>query len=1180
MRRGSLLIGWALIAMALSSATEALAQSAEVSGVVADPLGAVIPAATVTLVNEDTGIRRGVTSNSTGNYDIPFVTPGRYKITVQADGFRAVTQTGVELEVGRNTRFDFTLTIGSTVQAVEVTAGTTLLQHESSSLGQVVQARTVVEMPLNGRNVMNLTALIPSVIPEGQSMQNPTGANIYAWGNYQINGDQGNTSATFIDGVPVNADHAHLLSLVPTQDSIQEFNVQTSSLAAEWGRLAGGVINFVTKSGTNRFHGSAYEFLRNTEINANTFFNNASGISKPAFIQNQFGTNAGGPLVIPGAYDGRSKTFWFTSYEGFRQRVGKSSLLTVPTPDERRGDFSNLRDQNGNLIPLYDPTTTQPNPENPGHYLRNQISCNNVLNVICPGQIDSVARNLESLWPLPNLPGLPFTNINNYATNAVTGGDNDQVTARVDQNISDRQRFFGRFTYWSDSNLAWDPYGTHVYSDRGPETFRAKQIVLGDTYFFSPTAMLDLRLNYLRFAYNRTPESVGFDLTSLGWPSSWVDQIPGWLRTLPSICIADSGIGSVSCGYGTGSVIVDRADDYSFIPTLTKITGRHTLRMGGMVEVQRDNYAQTNDASPGFDFNANFTASDPFSPVGGFGFASFLLGYPLDGSADIPSLTAGQQIYRAVYLQDSYHATRRLTLNLGLRYDLQGPWSERFNRLSFFLPNAASQLAQLTGLPLVGRLGLVSSPDRTSRNNFNLDHREFGPRIGFAYGIASKTVLRGGYGVFWLPNNLEFWLSPNLDALNDHTTNFVASIDGGVTPYNNLSSPFPNGLTLPPGRNPIYQSLFLGQSIYSELPNTPNPYMQQWNFDAQRELRDGTLVDIAYSGSKGTHLHALQQSIDQLPDKDMALGTSLETEVANPFYGLITSGTLSAPTVAAGQLLRPFPQYQTVAINGLPDRDSIYHSMQLKVEKRMQGGGTILVAYTIGKLITTADSLTGWLNTADLGVSSPGYATQDNNDIKGERSLADYDVPQRLVISYILDLPFGRGRKYWGHVSGFSHKLISGWGVDGISTFQRGFPLQFSTAESLTGTYDGGSRPNFNLAACPSGASSPGSAESRLNQWFDTRCFSQPPAFTWGNVSRTEPNLRSDGMRNFDFALFKNTTLRSEKLGLQFRAEFFNFFNTVQFGPPGQTQGTAQFGMVSSQLNEPRLVQFALRLSF
>jgi hypothetical protein len=548
-----------------------------------------------------------------------------------------------------------------------------------------------------------------------------------------------------------------------------------------------------------------------------------------------------------------------------------------------------------------------------------------------------------------------------------------------------------------------------------------------------------------------------------------------------------------------------------------------------------------------------------------------MLGYPASGSITTVAPIAAQKIYRALYAQDDIHLTRRLTLNVGMRWELDGPFSERFNRLSFFDPNAPSPLAQATGLNVKGRLGLVDSPDRSSRTNFNPEYRQFGPRAGMAYQVLKSTVIRAGYGIFWLPSEQTGAIGPDADPLNSFATPMVTTTNGGLTPFNTFSNPFPNGVTQPLARNPNYQNLLYGLGLGTVLPDNPIPYAQQWNFNIQQQLPGNFLVDVAYAGSRGVHLYYGTISTDQLAPQYMALGSQLLQSVPNPFYGLISNGTLAQPTVTYNQLLRPFPQYSAVNLTGRDTGDSIYHSFQLKLEKRFGSGGSLLASYTNAKLISDVDSVTAWL---ESGQALP----QNFYNLKGERSLSAFDVPQRLVVSYVVDLPFGAGKKFLGGTRGVAGKLISGWGMDGVWTVQRGFPLFITASQNLANAFAGTSRPNVN-GQDPNLSS--GSAVSRLGKWFDTSVFSQPAPFTFGNAPRTLPNVRSQGIDNLDFALFKNTLFGpDDKLGLQFRAEVFNLANRVQFGYPGQAFGTAQFGIVNSQLNQPRLIQLALRFSF
>ena len=1140
-------------------------------GTVTDATGASIPGAAVTVTNLGTTETHKMETNAEGLYQFVNLVPGRYRIEAEKAGFKRFSREPITVEVQSTVRIDVNgLETGTLNQTVEVTGETPLLQPETSSLGQVVESRKVNELPLNGRNPLALVGLVPGVVPQGTtgggSLQNPAGQNPFASGNFQIGGGAAGQSAAFLDGAPLNNAYFNILAIVPTQDAIQEFKVQTNTLPADFGRFAGGVINLSTKSGSNEFHGTLYEFLRNKVLNSNTFFNNAAGVKTPAFTQNQFGGAIGGPVRIPHVYNGRDKLFFFANLERYSQRTGLSSTFTVPTPAETVGDFSGLRGANGSLIPIYDATTTRTDPtKGAGFNLRDPFPNN----IIPQSRIDPTARYLANyhLWAPPNTAGNPITNINNWEGNASAGSQFSQLTTRMDANISNKQTFFARYTIWYTDLLPVDPFGTHTYPIQyAPQKWHNQQIVLNDTYSFSPTTIANFRFAFLRQFVNQQPQSLGYDLTQLGWPAFLNQQVT--FRVIPVI----TGMPGLTTFFGeTGTRISAKVPDYTFTPSLTKLWGKHTLKIGGDFRIGQYNFIQDSTASGGFTFDTGFTTLDPVHPSGGFSFASFMLGYTAGGSITTLASIASQKIYRAVYVQDDIHLTRKLTVNLGLRWELDGPFSERFNRLSVFQPNVPSPLAKATGLNVMGNLGLVDSPAHSSRNNFNPDYKQFGPRAGIAYQVMKNTVIRAGYGVYYLPALQTGAIGPDGDPLNTFSNPMITTTNGGLTPFNVLSNPFPNGLTQPVGRNPNYQNLLYGLGIATELPNNPPPYVQQWNFNIQQQLPGNFLVDAAYAGSRGVHLYYGTIALDQLAPQYMALGSQLLQSVPNPFYGLIPNGTLAQPTVTYNQLLRPYPQFGSVNFTGDDAGDSIYHSFQLKLEKRFGAGGSLLVAYTNSKLISNVDSQTSWL---EVGQALP----QNYYNLKGERSLTVFDAPQRLVTSYVLDLPFGQGKKFLSGAKGAAGKLISGWGLDGVLTMQRGFPLFITASQNLSNAFAGTARPNVN-GQDPNMDS--GSAVSRLSRWFNTSVFSQPAAFTFGNAPRTLPNVRSEGIDNVDFALFKDTRFGPEdKLKLQFRAEVFNLANRVQFGYPGMSFGTAQFGIVSTQLNQPRLIQLALRLAF
>lgn len=1151
-----------------------------VAGFVTDPSGAALLDAQVMLTNLGTSEQHTQSTVADGLYSFVTVIPGQYRIEVEKQGFKRVTREPVVVEVQQSIRIDVAMQVGMVSEVLTVTAATPLLQSETSSLGQVVEQRKANELPLNGRNIYNLAALSPGVVPQGESNDTPVGKNIFAWANYQIGGSFANQSAEYLDGQPLNTAYINLPIVVPTQDSIQEFKVQTNSLGPEWGKFSGGVINLSTKSGTNGIHGELHEYLRNKVFNSNEYFLKASQIAggtpnqPPPFTQNQFGASAGGSLI-------KDRTFWFVSWESFRLRQGQVFTTNVPTAGERNGDFTALTDQAGNPITIYDPATTDPTTG-----IRQEFPTHNVIPL---SEQDATSRALLNLFPQPTGPGI----YNNYVVATSAGGNHNQAVFRIDQNVTQNQRLFFRFSYWNLLNLAIDPLGTGLCLGQCTEAIHTKAGVFDYNANLSPTTIADLNFSVGRFTYDRSPKNAGFDLTTIGWPASFNSVIPAIMRTPPTPCIENMTT-AITCSQGQ-SFITDHNTQWNFSPSINMIRGRHTLVFGGQIEVDRDNYAQANIASGFFAFDHTYTANAALNPASntGFGFASFLIGYALppgalggspSGIALVPALTAGQQIYRAVYLGDTWHVTSRLTLNLGLRYEQQGPWSERFDRLSYFDPSAINLASQASGRSDRGEMFLVKTGRNDSRNNIPLDKTNFAPRVGMAYSINPKTVIRSGYGIFWIPNLVSFNSNPGNDTVNLGITVYTGSIDGGTTFINKISNPFPaTGIIPPPGRNfppgHSVQTFTAGNGVFaSNYFGHRTGYVQQWNLDLQRELPAGFFVDVAYAGSKGTHLSAGSTQVDQLPDQyfaQAAAGTlNLFQQVPNPFTAMAGNGTaLGGPTIPQGQLLLPYPQYSGVNFDGQGAYDSIYHSLQVSAQKRFAGGGTLLVAYTNVKLISNTDTLTSWLEGGFGGVG----LIQDNYNLRGERSLSSQDVPQRLVVSYVLDLPFGRGKKFLAGLGGPVGKIVSGWGLDGITTLQRGFPLKFGTSNP-TQAFGAGARPN-RVPGCKAEIS--GSAESRLHEWFNTSCFSQPNAFVFGDEPRVDSSLRQEGIVNFDFAVFKRTTFGpSERMGLEFRTEFFNLFNHPQFGAPDTGLPDATFGSINYTVNNPRLVQFALKFVF
>ena len=1132
---------------------------------VTDSSGATIADAQLTLTNSSTAATVVQKSDATGTARFVNLPPGNYRLEATHQGFQSVVQAPIVLEINNTLRLAVAMNVGTVSEQVKVTAETPLLQPETSSLGQVVQERETNELPLNGRNPIALVGLVPGVIPQAGAGQNPVTGNSFAPGNFQVNGGAANQSAAYWDGVPMNAaGYNNELAIVPTQDALKEFKVETSNLPAEYDRFAGGIVSFITKSGSNGWHGEAYEYLRNKVLNANNFFNNREGIANPQFTQNQFGGNFGGRII-------KDKLFFFGSYDGFRIRQGVPYLLTVPTLAERKGDFSNLRDASGNLIPIYDPTTTQ---QVGGTYTRQQFTGN----VIPQGTIDPTALALEKFWPTPNQSGAPYTQANNWAGNESTGGNMNEYIGRIDWTVSDRQRFFGRYAYEGWDKKADNVFGTGVViqpdgGGQGLNTNTNQQVVLDDTYVLNSNLVADLAVGYLRASLIVLPLTSGYDLSALGpaW-GALKGQVP--LATVPGINMTQiTGWNSA-----TGLLILEYTDDYSILPSVNWVKGHHSMKFGADLRLSRVNYEQGNGVSGNFNFNPNFTSSSPNSPVGGFDFASYLLGDIQSGSFVSLNFPAAQKFYTGFYAQDNWQVTPRLTLNLGLRYSYDSAFTERHDRISVFDPSAINMDASESGLNVKGELALVGTPQRPQRTGFNPYSRAFAPRFGFGYQVDPKTVVRGAYGLFWLPNVLTYGATtPVADPINEYTTNVTSTLDGGITPYNHLSNPLPTGLVKAPGRAADINAYFNGLGPGVQLANNPYAYVQQWNLDIQRQLPGQVFLDLAYAASKGTHLPIDYQQIDQLPPQYMSMGSALINQVPNPFYNLPTpiNGTLSGPTISAGQLLLPYPQYNGLSVGNNNIGSSNFNSFQAKAQRNFGTGQTILAAYTLSKNFNNgAETQTTWLD-GTAGI-------QNNYNLAGEYSLSTFDVSQRLIVSYVLDIPVGKGKRLLGNTRGPIGAIVSGWGSDAIWTAQKGTPLAFNTATNLTGSFGGGSRPNFDSAACPQGAGVSGSKNQRVvSGWFNTACFTQPAPYTFGNVSRTSGNLRTDGTDTVDAAIFKNTPLLKDGfLNVQFRAEFFNLFNTPVFGGPNTTVGSAGFGTVASQYNNPRLIQFGMKFAF
>jgi len=1148
-------------------------------GTVTDASGAVVDGTTVTITNTGTGERRFVTTSSDGAYRLVNLVPGTYKLEIEKPGFKRYTRDQVTVDVEAAVRIDVAMQVGEITQSVEVQAAAPLIQTENASMSQVVQGRAVQELPLNGRNVLNLVALVPGAVPQGGSMASLTGQNVFSAGNYQLGGGTANQSETLYDGVPSTVSYGHALALVPTQDVVSEFRVQTNNNTAEYGRYTGGVINTASKSGTNDFHGSVYEYFRNTKLNANTFFANQTGAGKAAFHQNQFGATAGGPVR-------KDKTFFFAGYEGYRQRYGKLYLNTVPTLAMDQGDFSDLRNAAGAVVPIYDPLTQC------GQYNNAACTSSTVQRQVFPGniipasRINPIAQNYIKYpyWAAPNIPGQPNTHLFNFSKNATAGGNNDQVNGRFDHNLSSKQRIFGRYTRWNSTNVHVIPYDNGIFAGDpvSPEQFVTTQAVLGDTYLFSANVVGDFRVSYMRWYYDRIPGDLGIDIVkTYGFPS-YYNQLPaidGFSPVSMSPQMSVSGYNAISTGR-----ISARNNNFTLTPALTWIKGRHTLKFGAEWRRLDDNYFQANQTAGTMSFDNIFTSQNALSPgATGNGFASFLLGYAANGTLQTSPFTAGTMHYQGYFANDAWQASNKLTINIGMRWEIPGVWLERYDRQGFFNPSEVNPVLSgitVQGHPVMGAFDLVNSSKHSERGLYPEQWRLVAPRLGIAYRVTDRTVIRTGAGIFFIPADVQFTIGPYGNPVDYYNNVMITTINSQVTPFNTLSNPYPTGLIAAPGRDPHYQQYLLGGSPRAPLGNEAYGYTQQWNFTIQHQFSQGVALEVGYVGLHGVHLPQGGYNLDQLPDQYLSLGSQLLQLVPNPMAPYVLNGPLSQPTVQLQQLLRPFPEYTATSTTGTSLSNpggffgnSSYQALQVKAEKRFSAGGTVLASYTFSKIVTDIETVTTWLDSA----TGTG-AVQDFNNMRGEYALSSFDTRQRLVLSWVYDFPFGNGHSLLNGLHGVTNKLVSGWGINGLATFQLGYPLAISASPNNF-IFGGNLRPNA-TPGCDKNVS--GSAQSRINGWFNTSCFTFPVAYTYGSESRTDPTIRGPGINNIDVAVFKRTAI-TERYNLEFRAESFNLFNRVQFGTPNTTYTTAAnstFGVITSQLNQPRLIQLALRLRF
>lgn len=914
-----------VIAMALCSSNSTIVAqniSGTILGTVTDASGGVLVGVEVTVTNQDTNQAFKATTNELGHYQAPYLKPGPYQLEVSMQGFKKSTRKDVVLKVEDRLRLDFKLEVGELTETLTVSEQSPLLQADSASLGVVVTTKSIEELPLRGRNVFDLVLLSPGTLMSPRQVGRVGAYSSFPMADISINGGRFRTNEFILDGISIMLPENNNYALSPTPDGTQEFKVHTNSYGAQFGRTGGGVINVVTKGGSNELHGSVYEFFRNDWLSANNFFANMRGQPRGVFHFNMFGAAAGGPII-------KNKTFFFGEYQGHRQRSALGSgATTLPTEAMRRGDFSGLRNSSGAAVTIYDPFTTRPGPGGVG-FIRDPFPNNRVPTE----RIDRVASQVLKFLPLPNTTGEGPARFNNYLFQQKSFANSDLWSARIDQRFSERFSLFGRVTRSVADEGSTGEFGTLADTTTGPTNNRVINAVLNSTHVLNPTRILNWRLGFTRrFELRGSGYPGQADLAALGFPPNVV-AAADTPHKMPQFSVAGYGAAAVTGGASNfigppGGEDIRRGNDiYTLVAEQTEIHGRHTLIFGGDFRLYNQTPYQSGGPGGTYSFSRSQTGGpNPLvaSLTDGDGFASFLTGF---GSGSISQFArlAMRNYYAGLFVNDDIKLNR-LTVSLGLRYDYESPWTERYDRLANFDFDSPFPV-QIPSLPNLRGVLTKAGQGGVPRGQWDPARKNFGPRIGLAYRLTNQMAVRAGYGIVYAPR-ISSTDSNSIGAAGANvSTTWVSSVDG-VTPLNLLSNPYPTGLFLPPVTEA--ERLLVGEFLpVTARHNKNNNYSQFWNLSVQREFAGNWLVEAAYSGSRGIR-NTIAWDYNQMDPRYQSLGPALSQQVPNPFFGLVRTGFLAQPTVARSQLLRPFPQYPNIRTNWHNGSASTYHSMQLK----------------------------------------------------------------------------------------------------------------------------------------------------------------------------------------------------------------------------------------------------------
>jgi hypothetical protein len=1158
----------AFLLLASAAALHAQTTNGSIQGTITDPSGAAVAGANVTARNLDTGLSVATVTSDSGLYSLANLPPGRYSVTVEGPSLKRYEREGVTVQTGSTVSLDIQMQLGGVSENVTVSADASQLETATSDIGATVQQSLMQNLPLEVsgtvRNPVQFITLIPGFVG---TVGNDPGSN--STDDFKVNGGQENSTDVLVDGVSISlvSPNTQWNKGVSTE-GVQEFKVLQSNFSPEYGESGDGIVSLTMKSGTNELHFSVYDFYRNRALDANSWTNNTAGVGKSVNTQNDFGGTFGGPIRIPHLYNGRDKTFFFVDYEGFRFKTGGTSLQSVPPEAFRKGDFSALLP----TTQLYDPTTHLPIP---GNILTNDPN-------FTPSKVVS---NIFALLPATN-----GSLTNNVVDTTVSSTTADLFDIKIDHIISEKHRISGGFDYDNTNTGGTSNLGP-IFGSVTPQDTRYARI--SDNYIFTPSLVNQILFGFSRRFRGEVSNGLG-------------DNFPEKIgltgvqnTTFPCVKFTGTPYENLlnNCG---DSEFADNV--FQLNESVSWVKGKHNMKFGGEMRFLQFNVRRLTQSSGEFDFNAQETS---LNGVGGDPVASALFGLVNTSTLNYGAFSGVRYKDYSLYAQDTYKLRPRLTLNYGLRYDLDIPATEAFDRFSMVDPTLPNPGAG--GIPGAytyfgsgaGRNGQTRPQDTYTK--------AFGPRVGFAYSINDKTVIRGGYGIFYEPlKEGSFADQDGLGFFNRQTISPTnggpIQIDNGVTRIFPLSGPF-----TPDGQN--------GSNGVILVPaNSGRPAdVQTWNLDIQRQITSNLVVSIAYVGSKGTHLPALNIIPNQVNPSFLSLGSDLTMNVT-----CLTNGTCPAASAAGvtlpyagftgniNQALRPFPQYGDFNQEDnsfTPDRtgNSTYHAMQLQLNKRFAQGLSFLVSYTVSKNLTDADSsgpgVSGFIGTNE-------FIGQNSYDRPAEKAVSELDTPQALVASFFYELPVGRGKRYMNQ-GGVTDRVLGGWYAASILSYSSGQPTEvYGPCGGTAGDvlfagchFTGAARVNVIPGVPETNKSSNFNPDT--TPFWNPAAFAQPAPFTFGDEPRSLSNARGFGGRNEDFTLGKKTRLFGEKAVVDFRAEFFNIFNRhiyqavsgspqinspfIPLGAPGCNDPgqrfSCGFGAITNA-SGPRTIQFALKIQY